>query len=185
MTPSLSDSDRARFLSKVERRDPDVCWPWLASTANGYGLFYLDGKLRIATHVALLVERGVWPGKSHVCHRCDNPICVNPGHLFLGSARDNHRDKASKGRAAKKLTARDVADIRARLAGGERTATIAQDHDINPSMVSHIKSGRYWSHLEPAPVGVALHTTNIITSPSDRTAFDCVTSRTINAGGAK
>lgn len=86
-----------------------------------------------------------------VCHRCDNPICVNPAHLFLGNASDNMRDMASKGRHPKqlasyraKLMPREVITIR------ESTATnmaLAKRHGVDPSTIRAIKKGITWRNL--------------------------------------
>lgn len=93
--PSLAE----RFWPKVERREPDECWPWKASvTGRGYGRFALSGKARHAHRVSYEIANGQAPGDLFVLHRCDNPPCVNPAHLFLGTNTDNVRDAVAKGR---------------------------------------------------------------------------------------
>lgn len=89
-----------RFWAKVQKAGPDDCWPWLASRMpKGYG------KLGIASTTPKLAHRVSWelhygpiPEGLFVCHRCDNPPCVNPAHLFLGTCTDNLRDMVAKGR---------------------------------------------------------------------------------------
>src|SRR5215217_6716850 len=89
----------ARFQSHYRVGSADECWPWLSSTsAAGYGRFLLDGKARIASRVAYMMAFGD-PGQTHVLHRCDNPACVNPSHLFLGTHKDNMGDRNKKGRS--------------------------------------------------------------------------------------
>lgn len=93
----LTEKDRKRFWAKVERRDGE-CWPWLgAKTPEGRGRFMLRGKNVVAPRVAWAIANGSEP-EMLVLHRCDNPNCVNPAHLWLGSNRDNCVDMASKGR---------------------------------------------------------------------------------------
>lgn len=87
-----------RFWSKVDRRGPDECWPWTACySRNGYGWFGVNGKGWVATRMAWFLTHGS-PPDGFVCHRCDNPQCVNPAHLFVGSHTDNMRDAVAKGR---------------------------------------------------------------------------------------
>ena len=99
----------ARFWSKVDRRGPDECWPWLgALDSYSYGNFHLAGKPAPLTHIkahrfAWILTFGAIPSGSEtetcVLHRCDNPPCCNPSHLFLGSRADNNLDKKRKGRS--------------------------------------------------------------------------------------
>lgn len=86
-----------RFWSKVNKTDG--CWLWIASRhKKGYGQFKLDGKMRKAHRVAWELTYGPIPPDKNVCHTCDNPPCVRPDHLFLGTNGDNVRDAVKKGR---------------------------------------------------------------------------------------
>lgn len=92
------------FWQKVDRKSYDECWNWLAGLHGGkckqYGLFW-DGNKTISAHrFSYSLHFGEIPGGICVCHKCDNPSCVNPHHLFLGTHQDNEDDKLSKNRQA-------------------------------------------------------------------------------------
>jgi hypothetical protein len=89
-----------RFWSKVDM-NPHHCWEWLASTHKGkwpYGQFWYEGKMRKAHRVAYLLTHQDCPDDLVVRHTCDNPICVNPDHLILGTVADNNKDTMDRGR---------------------------------------------------------------------------------------
>lgn len=90
-----------------------------------------------------------------VLHRCDNPPCVNPAHLFTGTARDNERDKHAKGRGATgernggggKLTEDDIRSIRAALGAGETKTAIGMQFGVTRQEIGHIAAGRHWANI--------------------------------------
>lgn len=90
----------ARFDDKVSPEPMSGCHLWTASTAQGYGRIYYRGKMLSAHRIALARAQGRAPGVLHVCHKCDNPVCVNPAHLWFGTNQDNIKDRDSKGRHA-------------------------------------------------------------------------------------
>lgn len=92
-----------RFWSKVDIRSEDECWPWLASgLRTRYGSFSVGPKNKrrqsTAHRFAWELINGDIPAGMYVCHRCDNPSCMNPNHLFLGTPSDNTRDMMAKGK---------------------------------------------------------------------------------------
>lgn len=104
---SKSCSNRARrspmierFLANVDRRGADECWLWLGTRHHtGYGVITGDDGVQRRTHrVAYELANGPLGPGMLACHRCDNPPCVNPGHLYAGTPLDNTRDKMTRGR---------------------------------------------------------------------------------------
>ena len=88
-----------RFWSKVKKGSPNECWEWTAAKNNkGYGKFKFEGKMRKAHRISWQLHYGPVQNELHVLHTCDNPSCVNPNHLWLGSNSDNHKDMTDKDR---------------------------------------------------------------------------------------
>ena len=141
-----------RFWARVDRTGgPDACWPWTRATnEGGYGKISI-GSMRDGSRTGVLAHRLSWqlhrgpiPDGMLVCHRCDNPPCVNPAHLFLGTPHDNVRDMAAKGRARvvnRLCTPEQVADIRSRSASGEGFTSIARSVGVQEWTVRRIAKG--------------------------------------------
>lgn len=155
----LSAADR--FWAKVQKAGPDDCWLWTAGLNHaGYGIFGLHHRTdptRLAHRVAYELTHGLKPGKWRVCHSCDNPKCVNPKHLWLGTDADNHADMLRKGREARnhglkgerhhqaKLTADQVMEIRARV--DLNAPAVARLFGIGITNVHRIRQRRTWTHI--------------------------------------
>lgn len=88
-----------RFWDKVVLIPEHACWEWVGyRNHDGYGRMYVDGRDVMAHRISFEINRAKIPADLLVCHRCDNPSCVNPAHLWLGTERDNTLDAVSKGR---------------------------------------------------------------------------------------
>lgn len=158
--------DAERFWALVRRGAPDVCWEWTGKKIKGgYGDFVVqlgDGRQKhiIAHRWAWSEEHGEIAIGMLVLHRCDNPPCVNPAHLFLGTQQDNMDDQAAKGRRPDqtgglnkhaRLSEADVLEIRRLVneAGLTRTE-VASRFGIDRRHASDIATGLAWSHIPMA-----------------------------------
>jgi hypothetical protein len=87
-----------RFWSKVDKSEPNGCWLWAGANDGRYGQFWMNNRKEKAHRVSWLLTHGEIPEGKMACHRCDNPSCVNPDHIFWGTMSDNILDAVSKGR---------------------------------------------------------------------------------------
>ncbi len=149
-TPDISEAE-ARFWGKVLKTSS--CWVWQGSTNEcGYGEFWLSPRVVRAHRFSWLLHHGD-PAGAHVLHTCDNPACVNPEHLFLGTHTDNMKDMTRKGRGkpmrgdahtSAKLNRAKVADIRRRIAAGEVQRRLAEEYGVRNDIINRIHKGKIW-----------------------------------------
>lgn len=147
----LSDSSiEARFWTKVERGDPDECWPWKrARFAAGYGAFGVNQTAYFANRVAyVLANREIIPDGVIVRHKCDNPSCCNPAHLLLGTDADNAADRIARGRSAvgsrngqSVLTEAAINQIRDST---ETQSSLARKFNVSQSLIWQVKHRHVW-----------------------------------------
>jgi hypothetical protein len=136
-----------RFWSKVDRSGD--CWLWTASANGaGYGQFVYRGRLLGAHVVAYELTNGPVPSGLEILHRCDNPLCVRPDHLAVGTHLENVQDASAKGRlrvsrpTRQRLSVADIEEIRSLVASGERRFRVANNFGISKTYVTQIMSGR-------------------------------------------
>lgn len=164
----------AKFWSGTQISDLLGCWEWQKGLGSpfGYGVFYFDGKSQRAHRVSWTIVYGPIPAGLWVLHKCDNPGCVNPSHLYLGTAKDNMRDSVERGRRpakynqplntsyqprlrnnsreykfTAKLTPVDVIQIRKLLASGKSGGSIAKQYSVCRQSIWNIKHRRCWASL--------------------------------------
>jgi hypothetical protein len=152
-----------RFWEKVQKGGDDDCWVWTGALVGvmGYGQTTVRNRLRRYAHrVAYELAHGPVPADLYVLHHCDNPRCVNPAHLFLGTILDNTRDMLAKGRGNKargerqghhKLAESEVRAILQRI-GGFRlprglSKIIAAEFGVGPDTIRLIARRRTWKHV--------------------------------------
>lgn len=160
----INGTPRERFDAKWMPEPNSGCWLWLGCVresrvaSHRRGVFGLGRGSELAHRAAWRLYRGEIPAGLFVCHRCDNPYCVNPGHLFLGTHAENMADMVAKGRRAgilvpsrqgekqwnAKLCADDVRAIRLSRAP---LLVEAARHGVSPQTISAIRLRRMWRHL--------------------------------------
>ncbi len=150
---------KERFLDKISPDPATGCWLWKAYVdVTGYAVFYVGKKKCVGHRISWALFRGEIPTGLRVCHTCDVRACVNPDHLFLGTAAENSADMKRKGRSCfgdknprAKLTTEQVRTIKARLAWGEKAPVIARRVGVTASNILLIGRGKIWRHVQPIP----------------------------------
>lgn len=143
--PSMEDRFNAKFTKT------NSCWEWkTVASKSKRGTLHVVSRNMMATHVSWFLRYGYWPDDC-VLHKCDNPRCVNPDHLFLGSGADNMRDRDSKNRqpmgskhGCSKLTEEQV---RAMRNSSEDHEFFASRYDVHYSTIRRARAGKRWKHL--------------------------------------
>ena len=153
----ISDDDENRFWSKVLTGDVNECWEWMAACCrDGYGQFWYKDKVYYKAHrFSYELKYGKIENGLFVCHKCDNPKCVNPEHLFLGTSAENTKDRNDKGRSAKgekqhsaKLTEHQVLEIRNKYITGNYTQIqLANEYNVHDTTISKIILKKLWKHI--------------------------------------
>jgi len=146
-----------RFWSKVKMGKLNECWEWQGAVAsNGYGnLKKSFSNNSINSHrISWELHKGKIPKELHVLHKCDNKLCVNPNHLYLGTNKDNMRDKAERNFNIKgeknhsaKYTNKDILKIRGLYKNGVKQIDIAKIFNTKQGAISDIVNRKVWKHI--------------------------------------
>lgn len=153
----MADTLEERFWAKVAKGPG--CWEWQGFRVGGYGRFKIDGRKVRAHRLAWRFTHGADAGDLCVCHRCDNPSCCNPDHLFLGTQAENMADRDRKGRQLsgnRKLTPEQVIEARRRHPA-EPYRKLAAEFGVSFETIRYAIRGFSWAqlnHLEPPGTGV-------------------------------
>ena len=135
-----------RFWEKVDVRGQDDCWEWLGcKSGGGYGNFSINRKSYVASRVMYTLYFDKIPDGMFVSHKCDNPSCVNPNHLFIGTANDNNQDRSRKGRNNSKLTRADINEIRKLYNETDISQlSLAKTYNVDNALISLIIANKLW-----------------------------------------
>ena len=161
----------ASFWAHVDKSGE--CWIWTGKKRARYGRVKREGKYLSAHRLAWALANGPIPAGLLALHRCDNPSCVRPDHLWLGTQADNMADRDAKGRQATgmrtrpetrakgersrsaKLTAKKVIQIRRMVAGGKKAKEIAAMFGVTERTIYNISQRETWKHLKPDVAAVS------------------------------
>jgi len=148
-------------ISDIERFEEgftktDGCWKWQKSLINnGYGKFMIAHKAMSASRAAYILYVGDIPDDKYVCHHCDNPACVKPSHLFVGTGADNSADMVSKGRSARGtdnahavLNEGKIREIRQLRKSGISFQKIGSMFGVSKTAIMHIMNKRTWGWVD-------------------------------------
>lgn len=151
----MNTNDIKRFESKITKTQG--CWSYSGyHDSDGYGRFWYNGTNIGAHQFSILMGGGTIPKGYFVCHHCDNPGCVNPNHLFVGTAADNSRDRDQKGRhvstpgelnGSSRFTTKDILYIRQYYIKGKNTKELATKFQCHSNVILNIVKRKTWKHI--------------------------------------
>lgn len=149
--------DVAKHLVTHTNITENGCFEWTRSLNRGYGMLSISGKNKYAHRMSYMLFIGPIPDGMDVCHHCDNPPCINPAHLFLGTAKDNAQDARRKGRTTKprgelhwkaRLNPEKVIAIRQAKAAGETAPSLAARFGVSAAHIYQIVYRYSWKNVQ-------------------------------------
>jgi hypothetical protein len=145
----LLEEAKKRFFSKVEKTE--TCWIWKGSKIRGYGVLFYKQQIR-AHRFSYMIHHGPLDKTKVICHKCDNPECVNPDHLYQGTTQENSRDASERNRIRTgsrhhkaKITEEDLKIILDRKYKG---VDLAKIYGLSENHISFIRQGKSWKHVK-------------------------------------
>lgn len=149
------DNEKDGFYKNVKIVENNKCWIWIGTINKaGYGQLHHNKHLYLAHRLSWMIYNGAIPKGLGVLHHCDNPSCVNPSHLFLGTSKDNVADKVSKHRQAigekqgcSKLSELQVKEIKRNI-GIIPTKELALRYNVSTTLIRYIKIKKLWKHVQ-------------------------------------
>lgn len=167
--PEITPEIAGRFWANVDKDGPvpghrpelGKCWVWkLSLNRTGYGQFSINHLQHLAHRISYQIEFSALVMNKLICHKCDNPKCVRPSHLFSGNHAENSLDMIEKNRtnpplgercAAAKLTWMDIQKIKTLLERKVSQTKISKQFSVDQSIISKIKTGKIWKQKSPPP----------------------------------
>jgi len=150
--PEMSMYIERRFWSFVNQHSGSECWLWHGCMTNGYGQMSVCGTMYYAHRLSYCIHFKD-PGELETCHECNNKLCVNPNHLFLGTHQENVQHGFDTGRSSKgilnacaKLSESDVREIR-QLQDLVPQTQIAKMYNVSQTTIHYIFTGKTWTHV--------------------------------------
>ena len=140
---------------KYVKKTPD-CWEWVGSKMQNYGMLNVGGKPKLASRLSWEIHYGPIPANKMVLHKCDNPSCTNPEHLYIGNQFNNMADMWNRGRAnpghvfgekhgMSKLTDEAVRFIRQST---DKTGVLAAQFNVSKTTIQYVRTRKCWQHIE-------------------------------------
>ena len=151
-----------RMLIERSVVDDKGCWNWTwCKSSDGYGRVTIDYKVTLAHRLSYRVFNGEFPDEMFICHHCDNPSCINPDHLFVGTMSDNMKDAYDKGilhpphqfkkgdpNVNRKLSNEQVKEIKRLMGLGYQQKQVAKIFNVSPTTVMRIVKKRMYKEIE-------------------------------------
>ncbi len=157
----ISEHDKIRFNVRYKVNFTNGCWEWNGTFRGLYGRLNIGQQRNVAAHrISYNLFKGEIPTGLNVLHACDNPKCVNPEHLFLGTNKDNVDDRQKKGRTAilhgdknpnAKISDKKAYEIKYDISQGLKKSIVIEKHGISIGIYQGIKYNKNWKHVVPLP----------------------------------